>query len=287
MTIESDYLKIQVLEKGAELCSVLHKDHQIEYMWQAGSLWAKHSPILFPIVGTLKENSFIFKNKKYVLPRHGFARDMNFQLNRKTNSTMIFSLLSNENTLKVFPFHFELQIAYEITNSSLNISYKVINVGNDTMYFSIGGHPAFNVPIVNDGELEDYFLEFSSEENLQRHHLFNGLIDDKTESVALEQNKILALNKNLFEQDAIVLKNINSSSITLKSRKHNHGLTFNLNNCPYLGLWTAKDGGFICIEPWYGIADNIHHQQELEKKEGIVALNSGSEFNYKFSIDFF
>lgn len=287
MTIENDYLKISVLEKGAELCSVLHKNHRIEYMWQAGNAWVKHSPILFPIVGTLKENTFIFKNKKYVLPRHGFARDMNFQLNRKTNSTMIFSLLSDKNTLKVFPFYFELHIAYEITNSSLNISYKVINAGNDTMYFSIGGHPAFNVPLANDGELENYFLEFSSEENLQRHHLLNGLIDDKTESVPLKQNKILTLNKNLFEQDAIVLKKINSSSVSLKSRKHNHGLKFHLNNCPYLGLWSAKDGGFICIEPWYGIADSIHHQQELEKKEGIVSLDAGAEFNYTFSIDFF
>ncbi|HSZ25493.1 MAG TPA: hypothetical protein VK766_07250, partial [Cytophagaceae bacterium] len=160
-------LSISIKETGAELCSILDKKLNLEYLWQGdSSVWGRQSPVLFPIVGRLKENSFLFKGKKYSLPQHGFARDYAFKIIAKQTDKIVFSLDYTVETLEIFPFKFELQIGYQLSGRKLTVTYKVVNQDDQGLLFSIGAHPGFRCPLNEDESYEDYFLEFSRPENL-------------------------------------------------------------------------------------------------------------------------
>ena len=283
--IENDQLVVIVSEKGAELQSI--KLNAIEYLWQADpNYWAKHSPVLFPIIGELKDGKYIFDNKEYHLPRHGFARDKMFEAKQTSSNSAIFTLRSNADTLSVYPFQFILRIQYEIKQHTLYCSYMVQNINEKDMYFSVGGHPAFNVPLNGKLQYEDYTLAFNKDTALKRFLLDNGLANDKTETLELDDKK-LHLKSSLFYNDAIVLKHINSDKIKLYSDKDPHGLTFTFEGFPYFGIWAAKDAPFVCLEPWCGIADNIHHNYQLKNKEGINQLAAGATWKRTWSVELF
>ncbi|WP_394990540.1 aldose 1-epimerase family protein [Emticicia sp.] len=295
-TIENEYLGVSINLKGAELTSLFHKDSQIEYMWSADpNFWAKSSPVLFPIVGGLKENIYVFEGKVYNLPRHGFARDHIFEVEDHWDDGISFLLRSDENTLKVYPFDFEFRLVYELYANLLSVTYHVTNLGENDMYFSLGGHPAFAVPFQKDLTYEDFYLEFEHEENFQRwglsdqglvleapEPLFEAKIIDE-EAVEIETNRIL-LTKELFQQDALVFKELQSTNVTLKSDKSKHSLKFDFAGFPFLGVWAAKNADFVCIEPWCGIADSVNHTQELTEKEGINVLAAGDVFERAWAV---
>jgi len=294
--IENEYLEVGIDPKGAELVSLYHKDHDLEYMWGANPLfWGKSSPVLFPIVGGLKDNKYVFEGKTYNLPRHGFARDMVFEIEDHWDDGISFLLRSNEDTLKVYPFAFEFRLVYELYANLLSVTYHVTNLGENDMYFSVGGHPAFVVPMEEGLIYQDYYLEFEEEENLKRWPVnLQGLIEeepkaifDKTliddELVEIE-TKFLPLTKELFHKDALVFKQLNSSIVTLKSEKSEHSLRFDFAGFPFLGIWAAKDANFVCIEPWCGIADSVRHSQELTEKEGINILPAGDVFERAWAV---
>src|SRR5688572_9820942 len=168
-TIENDIIRVSIREKGAELSGIFHKPLQLEYMWSGDpAFWSKQSPVLFPIVGALKNNTYFFQNRSYELPRHGFARDKNFSVIDKSASSITFSLSHDEQTLFVYPFKFELRIRYSLDESTVIVVYEVINLSNENMYFSIGGHPAFKVPLLENTNYGDYYLEFNANENAKR-----------------------------------------------------------------------------------------------------------------------
>lgn len=272
--------------KGAELTSLVHLPTQTEYMWSADpAFWGKTSPVLFPIVGALKDNTFIYKEKSYTLPRHGFARDRVFAIENQTNDSVILLLRSDEDSLKVFPFAFEFRLHYTLVENKLNVKYEVRNVSEETMYFSVGGHPAFAVPFAAGTSYEDYYLEFNSTEDLMRWPLSDGgLVETSPEKMAISNNR-LPLTKELFYQDALVFKHLQADSVSLKSDKTSHQLKFNFKDFPFLGIWAAKDADFVCIEPWCGIADSVDHNQQLTEKEGINELEANKSFDRTWTVE--
>lgn len=286
-TIQNDHLSIAVQAKGAELVSLYHKKHTLEYMWNGDpAFWGKHSPVLFPIVGTLKNDTYYYNNSAYHLSRHGFARDRPFTLSAAAASELCFTLESDAGTLQQFPFEFKFDIIYRLQQSRLTVTYMVQNTGNGDMYFSVGGHPAFTVPVVEGTDYNDYYLEFNEPEIAGRWPISaEGLIKTDAEPFLLHTNK-LPLRKELFYRDALVFKNLRSDTVRLRSSKHDEGIEFNFSGFPYLGIWAAKDANFVCIEPWCGIADSVNSSQQLAEKEGINRLPPQAIFERSWGVGF-
>ncbi len=281
--LQNNTLSIGILPTGAELRSVINKETGKEYIWQAdASVWNRSSPVLFPFVGRLKNDTYFYQNKTYTLPQHGFARNFEFELIKQTNNLLCFELKSNEQTLENYPFHFSLQLSYELTENELSLTYRVENTGAEKMYFSLGAHPAFN--LLDD--INTYSLEFELEENYVRHLLEAGLQINKTEEVAM-QGKQLQLNENYFETDAIVLKGMQANEISLFNKNNKKELSLKAEGFPYYGIWAKKPYPFICLEPWHGIADSVNSSGELEEKEGIEILNSAEVFLSRITFRFF
>ncbi|MDB5020224.1 MAG: aldose epimerase [Pedobacter sp.] len=269
--LENENLIASFSARGAELQSLKSKFSNTEYIWAADpKIWAKHSPVLFPIVGALKENKYIYKEISYELPRHGFARELEFEVEPVNATEVVFTLRQSEETLALYPFAFQLSLRYTLSEYSLTCSYEVLNPGDQDMLFSIGGHPAFATP-VNGSKYSDYQLTFNAESELRYHKVVNNLISDETIVLPLENQK-LTLKHELFYKDALVFKSLKSDKITLTNKVNQTGLEFSFEGFPYFGIWAAKDADFICLEPWCGIADGTNHNQHLRDKEGIITL---------------
>ena len=284
--LENGQLLITINERGAELQSIRKKESETEYLWDADpEYWGKHSPILFPIVGTLKENTYYYEGKSYHLPRHGFARDKTFEVTAAEKTSACFELKSDVATKEVYPFDFLLQVRYTIEGNKLTTKYKVGNTRKGRMYFSIGGHPAFNLPLEEGLKYADYYLELDTTETAGRWPLQDGLLKTTAEPMLNDERKI-HLSQELFRNDAIVLKHLKSKTVTLKSDAGKAGLTMNIEGFPYLGIWAAPDAPFVCIEPWCGITDSVDHNQELPCKEGVITLQAGEEWEKEWWVTF-
>lgn len=280
-TLSNSILTAQINHLGAELFSLKNKSNT-EYIWEGNSeFWSKHSPVLFPIVGTLKNNTYQYQNQQYHLSRHGFAREMAFFLLEKTEISATFSIVSNAETLKVYPFDFELQIIYTLLENSLQIEYKVINHGVTKMPFSIGAHPAFTLP----NGFENYSLEFQENEDLHYYLLENDLIANKTKKLEIK-NKKLALNYDLFANDALIFKNLSSRSVTILENS-TPIIKVDFEDFPSLGLWTKVNAPFLCIEPWLGYSDTCESSGNIFEKEGILILEKNGTFESRFSVEIF
>ncbi len=288
VAIENDSLIVSLKTKGAELFSIVHKETRLEYMWLGDpAFWGKTSPILFPIVGTLKGDTFVFGDRHYNLTRHGFARDQEFEVVTSDKDQMTFVLKSTPATLQQYPFPFRLDVRYQVTGDFLNVTYTVRNAGDQEMYFSIGGHPAFKVPLVDGTRYEDHYLKFNKIENAPRWPISDdGLVMTNPIAFLGNTDKIY-LRKTLFETDALVFKHLHSDVISLKASTHTHGLDFHFEGFPFLGIWAAKNADFVCIEPWCGIADAVTHNQQLILKEGIEKVEAGESWSRTWKAKFF
>lgn len=287
-TLQNNKLKIVVKEVGAELCQISSVQNVNEFMWDANpNVWANHAPNLFPIIGALKNDSFTFDGKTYNLVKHGFIRyNEDIKLYEQTKESLTFKLKYNESALKSYPFKFEFSITYTLKDNIVEINHTVKNLDTKTMYFSVGGHPAFACPIYDDDSYNDYFLEFERIENSKRHliNMDSGLISSNTQPVFADSNKI-RLTHDLFQKDALIFKDLKSRKVTLKSDTYGAILTLNFKDFPYLGIWAKPAGDFICIEPWQGIADHENTNQDLKTKEGILSLAAGETFSAAYSIE--
>lgn len=279
-------LEIKSTKHGAELTSIklngTEKLHQgSEILDETGKpYWGRHAPILFPIVGKLKDNKTQINGNICEMTQHGFARDMDFEElgNNK------YLLKSNPETLKKYPFKFELYVEYSIKENELTTQYTVINKDENEMLFGLGGHPAF----ICDYSSGDYELEFGDKEkSIEFYKLQDGLI--KTESVTsiLEDNKI-KLNKDIFNEDAIIMKNISSNKVILKNKKENKTeLEFNFEGFPYLAIWSKKGAPFVCIEPWQNHTDSVESNGIFSEKENILKLKKDEKFTCKYKVIFY
>jgi galactose mutarotase-like enzyme len=286
ITIENGSLTVSIATKGAELQSIRNKETGLEYMWSADpAFWGKKSPVLFPIVGGLKNNQYLYKEKAYTMGRHGFARDMEFAVTHQSATSATFTLNSSEKTLTVYPFQFSLSVKYTLDGSKVRVTYIVENKNDHNLLFSVGGHPAFKVPLTDDTTFEDYYLHFNQTENAGIWPLSpDGLIETKPNPFLDNKNE-LPLQKSLFYKDALVFKKLKSTAISILNRKNKHGLTVHFDGFPFMGIWSAKDANFVCIEPWYGIADHVGTSGNLFEKEGINQLAPDTTFSCEWSVE--
>lgn len=277
--LSNSQLTATINSLGAELISLKNNNNR-EFIWEGNpDFWGKHSPILFPIVGSLKNNTYIYNSTVYLLPRHGFARDMNFDVIEQTNEKVVFSLKETETTLEKYPFKFELHISYTLSNTKLNIGFKVKNNNHFSMPFSIGAHPAFAIA----DNFDNYKLKFEKFEKLEVSILEKDLISNTTYELLLENN-CLPLKYPLFDNDALIFKTIESKSVTLLQNEVPI-LKVHYNDFPSLGIWTKSQAPFICIEPWIGYADTINNNGNLEEKEGIQILGINQKFEINYLIE--
>lgn len=286
--IENNHISISVNPMGAELQSIYCKDDQLEYLWSGDpAFWGKKSPVLFPIVGGLKNNTYKHKGTSYQLSRHGFAREMEFTLSAKTKDSISFTLNANKQTLEQYPFLFRFVITYSIHKNILSCNYQVTNIDIKPMFFSVGAHPAFKVPLVKETAFEDYHLQFDSMETAHQWPLSpEGLI--QTAPIPFFDNTDrIDLIKDLFYGDALVFKQLKSNNISLLNSKNKHGFKFEYDHFPYMGIWSAKNADFVCIEPWCGIADSVDATGELNQKEGINVLTPGELMSRTWSVELF
>lgn len=286
--LENDRLRIEIDAKGAELKTVYSKSFSLDYMWGADpAYWAKTSPVLFPIVGALKGNTYYYEGQPYHLSRHGFARDKAFTVTAQSTDAITFSIESDEDTLQQYPFSFRFSIRYSLIDNELSVSYEVQNKGEGLMFFSVGGHPAFKLPLVEGTHYNDYQLVFEKEETAGRWPISKDGLIEKTPLSLLQHSNVLPLTKELFSKDAVVLKHLQSSWVQLQSDKTPHGFRFYFPNYSFLGLWAAPGADFLCIEPWCGIADSVDTNQQLPQKEGIVQLSPNEAFNVQWRVQFY
>ena len=275
-------LEIQINNTGAELMSIKYKGK--EYLHDETEFWEGKSPILFPIVGRLKNGKTIINGKEYEMSTHGFAHGMTFE----KIGDYSYKLESNEETLKQYPFNFELYVSYKIEGNKLSVDYKVVNTDTQTILFGIGGHPGFKCNYFE----EKTKIEFENEEDnikIIPVILPEALMSNETEdgTKILTNKKILEIKKNSFENDAIVFTDIKSKSVTLIDNGKKI-LKFNFEQFKYLGIWSAKgEAPFICLEPWYDPPDYINSTQKFEEKKDIVKLDANETFNVGFSVEFY
>lgn len=285
--LENDYISASFSSKGAELQTLKNRKTGIDYLWNGDrNYWGKFSPVLFPIVGGLRENTYYFEDRKYSLPRHGFARDHEFDLEKISDDELLFVLTANPATLENYPFNFRLALRYRLSENSITCSYEVTNIDHRHLLFSIGGHPAFAVPAETGLDYKDYYLKFSHDTELEYHKISKELITDETISIPLIHGR-LSLSHELFYADALVFKKLKSDSISILNTQTSHGLKFEFKEFPFFGIWAAKDANFVCLEPWCGIADGINHNMELKDKEGIQSLPPGQVFKRQWQVSCF
>lgn len=286
VTLENAFIKAAVHPRGAELQSFYNKENTLEYLWNGNAAyWPRHSPVLFPIVGGLKDDTYFYEGKNYKLAKHGFARDMDFKEESSFGDSASFILTSTPETLAQYPFEFLLRIKYQLNGTRITVIYEVENKSDGIMPFSIGTHPAFNVPLVKGTSYSDYYLDFSETETAERLTL-NGNIINGTVPY-LENQQDIKLKESLFYEDAIIFRDLKSSRISICSDKTNHGLHFDFEGFPYMGIWAAENAPFVCIEPWHGLPDTAEHNQNILEKEGIIKLGKGESWESRWSISCF
>jgi galactose mutarotase-like enzyme len=286
ITLSNNFLQLTVKGAGAEMQQLKSVANNQEYLWQGDSaFWGRRAPVLFPIVGKVYDQKYRVNNQKFSLSQHGFARDQDFEIVQATKTDVVFSISDSQSTLQVYPFRFKLLISYELVNNKVIVTYEVQNTDQQEVIFAIGGHPGFQLDSQSGDLLNDYYLEFEQAENAERHLLKDGCFSGATENV-LNNTNILPLNYELFQKDAIVFKDLKSTTVSLKSYTRPYYLKFDFQGWPFLGIWTPKQNApFVCIEPWQGIADNDGYEGEFKDKEGIVVLPKGETFRKSYTIE--
>lgn len=283
--LENNYIKIELNDYGAEMQSIV-KDGK-EYLWVADEkYWNEHSPILFPFVGRLTEGKYQLKGKEYSQIIHGFARQFTYEVLENTEKSITFSLKDNEQTWEQYPYHFELQISYTLEENKITVGYLVKNLSEDTMYFGIGGHPGFNLPLDEGLVFEDYYLEFERKCQPERIGFTKAcFLNGQNENFLLEDDQRLSLKHNLFDQDAIVLQHM-ADCVTLKSDKGNRKVTVSYPDMSYLGIWhnPFTEAPFVAIEPWGSLPFRQDVVEDIQYRSDYVKLKAGLEYCNQWTI---
>lgn len=279
--IENDFLKVGVKEFGCELTTVISKNNSNEYLWQGDkSVWYGQSPILFPIVGRLIEDSYYLNGKKYSMPKHGFARKMQWTLLNKEEDNMSLILSETEETLKVYPYEFDLIVTFTLIDNKLKVNHCVVNKNDTDMYFSLGAHPGFNCEIGDK-------LVFDENETLDTEKIDLEFSLRLPETVKILNNdKEIIITKNIFDEDALILHDIKSKNITLMHKNGKNTVKFDMGGSPYLGIWAKPNAPYVCIEPWFGVNDSFEKKEDFSQKDAINKLPAEEIFNFAWEAEF-
>lgn len=284
MVIGNENMTVTIKSAGAEMTSINYLG--TEYLWNGDrKYWGRHAPILFPIVGRLKDNKTQIGGAMYEMGQHGFARDCEFEEVSSTSNSVCYLLKETEETMLKYPYHFELFVSYEVIQNSVKVTYRVINKDEKTMFFSIGGHPAFCWPLVDSETFEDYEIKFSEKETAKRISVEDGYVYEANDTVLINEDTI-ALSKTVFDIDTLIFHNLKSDIVTFQSKKSERAVSLHFNGFPYLGIWSRNDEApFICLEPWFGIADAKDSNGIFEDKLGINRLDPSAKFECSYTIE--
>lgn len=285
-SLENSTIKITASTHGGEMHSLTSKKEGTEYLWNGNpEYWKYHAPILFPIIGKLMNSKYMVDGQVYELPAHGLARTSEFKLLAMSNEFITFELKYSEDSLKVYPYKFSLQIAYTLQENFVKVTYTVVNLDDKDIYFSIGAHPAFMCPIEKDESLEDCYLEFNKNETVSAMGVNEEVYLSRKTIEFFNNENILPLSKELFKNGLMMFNDLKSNKVTIKSRKNNKSLSVEFDEFPYLCLWAPEAGApFLCIEPWFGHPEYEDFNGEFKDREGTVSLRVGEKFSHSYKI---
>lgn len=286
-TLSNSRLTIQISPHGAELCSIVCNGK--EYLWQADpAFWKRHSPVLFPIVGSVWENTYFVNNRPYKLTQHGFARDMDFELISETPDEIRFRLSDTEETREKYPYSFCLEIGYRLEGNTIRVMWQVSNPSDREIHFQIGAHPAFYFPDFNPSESRRGFFGFDRKEDLKYLLIGEkGCADiSKSYPLALDSDGLLPLDTHTFDRDALIFEDAQIKEVTLYDNNKRPHLTLHFDT-PVVGLWSppGKNAPFVCIEPWYGRCDRLYYAGEFRDKDWMQHLIPGAVFRGGYTIE--
>ncbi len=272
-TIENEFLKASVKSDGAELSSLISKSTDIEYLWQGNpDVWYGQSPVLFPIIGRVLDDKYYLDGKEYFMPKHGLFRKREASVVSHESDKITFVETEDDETLKIYPYKFEVYVTFELIEKKLKCSYKVVNNNTSQMYFSIGGHPGFNCKIGDR-------LVFDENETLDTVLIDTECLRNGGTERVLTNEKAITVTEHIFDNDALIFNGIKSECITLESDFHSRKIRFNMGKCPYLGIWAKPNAPYVCIEPWWGVNDDHNFTPDFSQKKCIQSLSGGNNFN--------
>ena len=285
-TLSNSALTLQVSPHGAELCSIVHQGH--EYLWQADpAFWKRHSPVLFPIVGSVWQSQYLHQGKAYTMSQHGFARDMDFELIHESADELRYRLTDTEETRKKYPFPFVLKIGYRLQGRCIEVSWQVTNPASEDMYFQIGAHPAFYFPDYSPSDPRRGFFGFDRTEGLNYIRIAEkGCVDTDTHYPLELTDGLLPLDTHTFDIDTFILEDGQVRKVTLYDNERRAVLALHFD-APVLGLWSppGKDAPFVCIEPWYGRCDRARYAGEYKDRDWVQHLTPGEVFRGGYTIE--
>lgn len=283
ITIENEHFSSAIAPLGAELRSFKEKSTAREFMWNGDpAIWSGSAPILFPIVGALRNGRTTINGKGYEMPKHGLVRTRKAKVVEHESDRAVFAFTSDTETLRHYPFPFLFEVEFRLEANELKVLYRVKNTGPDEMLFSIGSHPAFSLDLQNK-LISDYHIEFSDPETLELYGLENGLLAKKQDNYLVDSTRI-QLSETLFADDALVFKNIQSRTVRLKSKKELRHLEVDTHGAPHLGLWAKPGAPYVCIEPWYSFDDQPDCDGILANKPGMMSLPAGDTFKTGYTV---
>lgn len=286
VTLVNDIIAVSVKEHGAELCSI--RKGEVEYLWQADpAFWARHSPVLFPIVGAVWEGKYSVDGKEYPMGQHGFARDMDFTLVNQTETEVRFRLESSEETLAKYPWPFVLEIAYRVHENKVDVIWEVTNPGEADMPFQIGAHPAFYYPDYDKETKDRGFFSFDRTEGIEYILISEKGCAETGVKYPMElKDGKLPLDTSSFDRDAFIIEDSQVKKVTLHRQDGTPWLSLSFD-APLVGLWSppGKNAPFICIEPWYGRCDRAHYEGEYKDKDWMNVLAPGERFSSVYTIE--
>lgn len=279
---------VKIDSKGAELIS-FQDVFGVEYIWQKDAkYWGRSSPILFPIVGNLRDDKVIIEGKEYKIPKHGFCRDAEFKVLFQSETKAIFSYCDTEETREVYPYKFNLTLTYSFEDGKLEIGYCVLNQDEKPMDFCIGAHPAFNIPIKNEGDFADYVVGFNKKESdgCPIYDVEKLQVNISNRINLLDEKNQFNLSYDKFDEDAIIFDKLKSDSVSVFSKKTGRGVQLDFDAFDFLAFWTPtkQDAKFLCIEPWCGMAVCSDEDNEFTSKRGVKHLDIGKQFKCKIKI---
>ena len=287
-SLHNHLLSITVNSVGAELKSLVKRETGQEYMWSGDpEVWGSTAPVLFPIIGTLKNGKTLIEGKEYSIPKHGIVRHNDqLEVYSKLEDRIVLRLCSSEATKAYYPYSFDFRITFRLRNEHLIVYHEVMNNDDKPMLFHLGGHPAFHVPFYEGDSYEDYLLRFEHEEDSESYKVTDtGNISNETRPVPwAEGGTVIPLRHELFNHDALVFKDLNSRSVRLESRNHGPVLKLDYAGWTHLGIWAKPHGDFVCIEPWIGLADSADGDGVFAHKEGIIRLEPNGVYEMSYDI---
>lgn len=289
-TLENEFLRVCIADDGAELVSIYDKKKNREVIWQADpAYWKRHAPVLFPNVGRHYGDHYTVSGQVYPSKQHGFARDTTFTLVEASDQSVIHEMHSSENTRASYPFDFTLRITHTLKGQELKVCWNVSNKSSTDMYFTIGGHPAFRVPVTDDTNYQDYSLSFEGQTSL-RYKLLDPasgtVLEESTHELELA-NGTCALTPHMFDHDALVFDDGQISRAGILMPDGSPYLELRCEGFPNFGIWSVPGAPFVCLEPWMGRCDNCGYTGSLEEKPDINSLKPEAVFEKSYIIKIF